>query len=40
MKPDMSSMLARSRTNLFIYDDSIVVSGPAVPDKKVVLDRE
>ena len=40
MKPDMSSVLASSRTDVFVYDDSIVVSGPAVPDEKIVFDRE
>lgn len=39
MKPDMSSMLASSRTDIFVYDDSIVVSGPAVPDEKTTFDR-
>lgn len=39
MKSDMSSVLASSRTDIFVYDDSIVVSGPAVPDKKIVFDR-
>jgi hypothetical protein len=38
MKPDMSSVLASSRTNIFVYDDSIVVSGPAVPEKEIVFD--
>jgi len=40
MKPDMSSFLASSRTDIFVYDDSIVVSGPAVPDEKIVFDRK
>ncbi|MFO8099359.1 MAG: hypothetical protein R6T83_07010 [Salinibacter sp.] len=40
MKPAMSSALASSRTDIFVYDDSIVVSGPAVPDKEIVFDRE
>jgi hypothetical protein len=39
MKPDMSSVLASSRTDIFVYDDSIVVSGPAVPDKRITFDR-
>jgi len=39
MKPDMSSVLSSSRTNVLVYDDSLVVTGPAVPDEKVVLDR-
>jgi hypothetical protein len=39
MKPDMSSVLASSRTNIFAYDDSIVVKGPAVPDGEMVFDR-
>lgn len=39
MKPDMSSALASSRTDIFVYDDSIVVSGPAVPEGRVILDR-
>jgi len=39
MKQGMSSALASSRTNIFVYDDSLVVSGPAVPDEKVVFDR-
>lgn len=39
MKPDMSSALASSRTEIVVYDDSIAVTGPAVPDEKVVLDR-
>lgn len=39
MKPDMSSALASSRTDIFVYDDSIVVSGPALPEGRVVLDR-
>lgn len=39
MKPDMNSVLATSRTNFAVYDDSIVVSGPAVPDEKIVYDR-
>lgn len=39
MKPHMSSALASSRTNIFAYDDSIIISGPAVPDDMVVLDR-
>lgn len=39
MKADMSSVLASSRTNILVYDDSIAVEGPAVPDEKVVLDR-
>jgi hypothetical protein len=39
MKADMSSVLASSRTNVLVYDDSLVVTGPAVPDEKVVLDR-
>lgn len=40
MKPDMSSVLASSRTDIFVYDDSIVVSGPAVPDEKVAFERK
>lgn len=39
MKPDMSSVLASSRTNIAVHDDSIVVTGPAVPEEKIVLDR-
>lgn len=39
MKPDMSSALASSRTDIFVYDDSIVVSGPAVPDERMTFDR-
>jgi hypothetical protein len=39
MKPDMSSVLASSRTDIFVYDDSIVVSGPAVPDERITFDR-
>ncbi len=39
MKSDMSSVLASSRTDIFVYDDSIVVSGPAVPDEEIVFDR-
>jgi len=39
MKSTMSSALASSRTDIFVYDDSIVVSGPAVPEEKVVFDR-
>lgn len=39
MKHDMSSLLASSRTDIFVYDDSIVVSGPAVPDSRVTFDR-
>ncbi|MFP4228981.1 MAG: hypothetical protein ACLFTE_09160 [Salinivenus sp.] len=39
MKADMSSALASSRTEIFVYDDSIVVSGPAVPDEDTTLDR-
>jgi len=40
MKRTMSSALASSRTDIFVYDDSIVVSGPAVPDKEIVFDRK
>jgi hypothetical protein len=39
MKSDMSSVLAGSRTNITVYDDSIVVAGPAVPDERMVFDR-
>lgn len=39
MKADMSSILASSRTNVLVYDDSIVVSGPAVPNEQVTFDR-
>jgi hypothetical protein len=39
MQPEMSSVLAGSRTNVTVYDDSIVVTSPAVPDEKVVFDR-
>ncbi len=39
MKSDMSSALASSRTNIFVYDDRIVVEGPAVPDGEMVFDR-
>lgn len=39
MKPDMSSGLASSKTYVRIYDDRIVVDGPAVPDGKMTLDR-
>ncbi|WP_263788788.1 hypothetical protein [Salinibacter grassmerensis] len=39
MKPDMSSALASSRTNVMVYDDSIVVTGPAVPDERMAFDR-
>lgn len=39
MKADMSSILASSRTNITVYDDSIVVAGPAVPDKRMTFDR-
>jgi len=39
MKPTMSSLLASSRTDIFVYDDSIVVSGPAVPDEEMTFDR-
>ncbi len=40
MKSTMSSALASSRTDIFVYDDSLVVSGPAVPDKEIVFDRK
>ncbi len=39
MKPDMSSVLASSRTNITVYDDSIVVEGPAVPDERMTFER-
>ncbi len=39
MKPDMSSVLASSRTDVLVYDDSLVVTGPAVPDEKASFDR-
>lgn len=39
MKPDMSSMLASSKTYIRIYDDRVVIEGPAVPDEEVTLDR-
>jgi len=39
MKRTMSSALASSRTDVFVYDDSIVVSGPAVPDEEMTFDR-
>lgn len=39
MRSDMSSALASSRTNVFVYDDSIVVEGPAVPDGERRLER-
>ncbi len=39
MTSDMSSVLASSRTDLVVYDDSIVVSGPAVPDERMTFDR-
>jgi hypothetical protein len=39
MTPNMSSTLTSSHTDIFVYDDSLVVSGPAVPDDEVVLDR-
>jgi hypothetical protein len=39
MKPDMNSVLASSRTDISVYDDSIVVSGPAVPDERMTFDR-
>lgn len=39
MKSDMSSALASSRTAVVVYDDSIVVSGPAVPDERMTFDR-
>jgi hypothetical protein len=40
MKSTMSSALASSRTDIFVYDDSLVVSGPAVPDEEIVFDRK
>lgn len=39
MKPEMSSGLASSKTYIHIYDDRIVVEGPAVPEEEVVLER-
>jgi len=39
MKSDMSSVLASSRTDVVVYDDSIVVTGPAVPDERMTFDR-
>jgi len=39
MKSDMSSALASSRTDIFVYDDSIVVEGPAIPDGEMGFDR-
>lgn len=39
MKPDMSSGLASSKTYVEIYDDRIVVKGPAVSDGPVVIER-
>lgn len=39
MKPDMSSALASSKTYIRIYDDRVVIEGPAVPDGEVTLDR-
>lgn len=38
MKPDMSSVLASSRTDIAVHDDSIVVTGPAVPDERMTFD--
>ncbi len=39
MKPTMSSALASSRTDIVAYDDSIVVTGPAVPDERMTFER-
>jgi len=39
MKSTMSSALASSRTDIFVYDDSLVVTGPAVPNKRMAFDR-
>jgi len=40
MESDMSSLLAGSRTDIAVHDDSIVVEGPAVQDGKQVFDRD
>ena len=39
MKSTMSSALASSRTDIFVYDDRIVVEGPAVPDGEMGFDQ-
>lgn len=39
MKADMSSLSAHSRTDIAVRDDSIVVTGPAVPDERIAFDR-
>ena len=39
MKPTMSSALASSRTDIVAHDDSIVVTGPAVPDERMTFER-
>jgi hypothetical protein len=39
MKPTMSSALASSRTDIVAHDDSIVVTGPAVPDERMMFER-
>lgn len=40
MKPEMSSSLASSKTYVEIYDDRILVKGPAVTDGQVTIERE
>lgn len=39
MKADMMSGMASSKTYVEIYDDRIVVNGPAIPDGSITLDR-
>jgi hypothetical protein len=39
MKPDMSSVLASSRTDIAVHDDSIVVTGPPVPEERMTFER-
>lgn len=39
MKPDMSSALASSRTEITVRDEQIAVEGPAVSDGKMEFDR-
>jgi len=39
MKANMSSVLASSRTDITVFDDSLVVTGPAIPDERLAFKR-
>lgn len=39
MKPTMSSLLASSKTYIDVYDDSLIVRGPAIPNRRASYPR-